>query len=141
MTKYIDVTEEAGKEFFTSNTQGEIVMLNLLKYNEWADYSEDKLLEPESKISGKDAYRLYMKEVIPHLKAAESEVLFFGKCHSFLIGPQDEKWDEMILVKHKSKEKFLEFASNELYLKIKGHRTAALADSRLLPIVVIQDSL
>ncbi len=135
MTKHIDVTEEAGRAFFTSNTQGEVVMLNLLKYNKWADYSQDKSLEPENEISGKDAYRIYMKEVVPHLDAAESEVLFMGKCDSFLIGPQDEKWDEMILVKHKSKERFLEFASNDAYLKVKGHRTAALEDSRLLPIV------
>jgi hypothetical protein len=134
MAKYIDVTEEAGRAFFTSNTHGEVVMLNLLRYNKWADYSQDKSLEPENKITGRDAYRIYMKEVMLHLTAAESEVLFFGKCDSFLIGPQEEKWDEMILVKHKSKERFLEFASNEGYLKVKGHRTAALADSRLLPI-------
>lgn len=135
MERYIDVSEEAGKVFFTSDLKGEIVMLNLLKYRDYADYSIGEHLAPKNKITGKEAYRLYMQEVLPLLKNAKSEVLFFGKCHSFLIGPHNEKWDEMILVKHKSKERFLEFASNQAYLKVKGHRTAALADSRLLPIV------
>jgi len=135
MAEYIDVTDEAGKAFFTSNVNGEIVMLNLLRYKQWADYSTCKDLEPSEKISGKEAYRIYMKSVLPHLEKAESEVLFFGKCQNFLIGPSAENWDEMILVKHKNKERFLQFASDEAYLKIKGHRTASLADSRLLPII------
>jgi len=135
MKNYLEVTEDTGRKFFTSQIQGEIVMLNLLKYRDWADYTHDISLESSVKISGKEAYRIYMKAVMPHLNEAGSEVLFFGKCQPFIIGPQDEEWDEVLLVKHKSKERFLEFASNPAYLKVKGHRTAALADSRLMPIV------
>jgi len=40
----------------------------------------------------------------------------------------------VLLVEHPSVEKFLEFAKNENYLKTAGHRTAALEDSRLLPM-------
>ena len=40
-----------------------------------------------------------------------------------------------MLVKQASVESFLAFAGNEPYLGGLGHRTAALEDSRLLPLV------
>ena len=60
--------------------------------------------------------------------------MFFGKSNNYVIGPTEEKWDLVLLVEHESVAKFMEFAQNEAYLKITGHRTAALEDSRLLPI-------
>lgn len=109
-------------------------MLNLLKFNEIADYSENQNLKSLEDISGVKAYELYMQHTLPFLEEAGSELIFQGKCHSFLIGPEAEKWDLMLLVKHASKQAFIKFASNQEYLKIAGHRTAALKDSRLLPI-------
>lgn len=131
---YLDVTQEVGREFFTKKSEGSIIMLNLLKFRELADYSESPELAPTNKISGKEAYQLYMKHTLPFLKSAGGEVIYQGKSHSFLIGPEDEKWDVVLLVKHKSAAKFLEFASDKGYLAGIGHRTAALEDSRLLPI-------
>jgi hypothetical protein len=40
-----------------------------------------------------------------------------------------------MLVRQSSVNDFVDFASNEEYLKGIGHRTAALEDSRLLPLV------
>jgi hypothetical protein len=40
-----------------------------------------------------------------------------------------------MLIRQRSVGSFLSFASNEGYLKGLGHRTAALEDSRLLPLV------
>ncbi len=132
---YLDVTQESGRIFFTSNTEGPIVMLNLLRFNEIADFSTCPELESDSPISGRACYNMYMKHTSPFLKKAAGELLYFGNTQPFIIGPLEEKWDMMLLVKHASKEVFLEFASNEEYLKIKGYRTAALADSRLMPIL------
>ena len=131
---YLHPTQEAGKAFFSKKSEGSVVMLNLLKFNEFADYSKSPELAPDNKISGKAAYQLYIQHTLPFLKAAGSEVIYQGKSDSFLIGPEDEKWDVVLLVKHKSAAKFMEFATNEGYLAGAGHRTAALADSRLLPI-------
>lgn len=131
---YIDVNQEAAVEYFRQPIPGEIVMLNLLKFRDEADYSEAAHLAPAETISGKEAYRLYMQHTLPFLQEAGSEVLFYGKGGNFLIGPQEEDWDEILLVKHQSRAKFMAFASHEGYLKIAGHRKAALADSRLLPI-------
>lgn len=134
--QYVNVTQEQGRKFFTSNIEGEIVMLNLLRFKDTADFSSDPELKPVEPISGEKAYQIYMKHTTPFLQEAESELIFKGKAGAMLIGPEDEYWDLMLLVKHKSKEAFLEFANNKDYLKIAGYRTAALADSRLLPITV-----
>jgi hypothetical protein len=52
-----------------------------------------------------------------------------------LIGPPNERWDLVMLVRHRSPETFLSFASNEAYLGGLGHRLAAIEDSRLLPMI------
>lgn len=62
-------------------------------------------------------------------------MLFFGRGGAFLIGPTEERWDAAMLVEQSSVSAFLEFASNQEYLAGIGHRTAALEDSRLLPLV------
>ena len=132
---HIHPTKEAGKAFFQHyHDKGEIVMLNLLKFREIADYTGNEDLKPKEEISGKKAYDLYMKYTAPILMKAGGKVLFFGRSDAFLIGPEQEKWDLVLLVRHASAEKFMAFAQNPEYLKTAGHRTAALADSRLLPI-------
>ncbi|MEM6343647.1 MAG: DUF1330 domain-containing protein [Bacteroidota bacterium] len=133
--KYVHSTREAGKAFVRAGIEGEVVMLNLLKYREQADYSESPELAPESAISGAEAYRQYMKFTSPLIEKAGASVIYAGKPFAPLIGPADEDWDLMLLVKHKSVNAFVAFANNPEYLKTAGHRTAALDDSRLIPIV------
>lgn len=98
-------------------------------------------LRPEQEISGEEAYQLYLDSTLPPLQEAGSEILYFGKGRDFLIGPETEKWDAILLVKHQSVKKFMEFAQNEDYLKHAGHRTAALEDSRLLPTTEVKNEL
>jgi uncharacterized protein (DUF1330 family) len=132
---YLDTTQSAGQAFYQQyHDQGEIVMLNLLKFREVADYSASPELAPAAPISGEEAYRIYMKHTTPFLQETGGELLYAGRGSSFLIGPEGEGWDMVLLVKHRSAEVFISFARNEGYLKGIGHRTAALADSRLLPM-------
>ncbi|MEZ4991400.1 MAG: DUF1330 domain-containing protein [Saprospiraceae bacterium] len=131
---YIDVTQEAGKAFFQRGIPGAFVMLNLLKFKDIADYSKLPDLAPASEISGAAAYDLYMHHTLPLLVEAGSELLFYGKGGPFLIGPENQHWDAVLLVKHQSVARFMAFAQDQVYLKTAGHRTAALEDSRLLPI-------
>ncbi|MEM8487352.1 MAG: DUF1330 domain-containing protein [Bacteroidota bacterium] len=132
--RYIDATQEAGAALFRRNLQGPIVMLNLLKFRETADYSNFPALAPATPISGADAYAKYIEHTLPFLNESGGEVLFRGTGGPFVIGPQDASWDLVLLVKHQSMQRFMAFASNEGYLKGAGHRTAALLDARLLPM-------
>lgn len=132
---YIEATQESGKAFFSQDIPGEVYMLNLLLFRDVADYSDFPKPSPTESISGIQAYQRYMKHTLPLLKAIGSEVVFQGSSGTFLIGPQAEQWDWMLLVHHKSREAFMGLASNKEYLAGIGHRNAALLDSRLLPIV------
>ena len=131
---YLDPTQESGQDFYLNEMSGPIVMLNLLRFRDVADYSASPELAPAEPISGSKAYEHYMKHTRPFLEGGGGEVLFMGKGSSFLIGPSEEKWDAVLLVKQQSKDSFMAFAQNEGYLKGLGHRTAALADSRLMPM-------
>lgn len=134
MSRYIDANQEAGKKFYqTFHDKGKVVMLNLLKFREVADYTNLEHLRPPTQISGEEAYQLYMDRTMPEVEKAGSKIIYYGKASSFLIGPDSETWDAVLLVEHESVLKFMEFAQNEAYLKTSGHRTAALEDSRLLP--------
>lgn len=131
---YLHATQEAGMAFYQRGISGEVVMLNLLRFKTTADYDKHPELAPTEAISGAAAYQRYMEFTLPLLKQAGSEVLFYGKGGAFLIGPENQQWDAVLLVKHQSVARFMAFAQDPEYLKTAGHRTAALADSRLLPI-------
>lgn len=132
---YLEPTQESGRAFFTRGISGSVVMLNLLLFRPVADYSATPQLAPTSPITGEAAYRLYMQHTLPYLTKSGGEVLFFGRGGEFLVGPSEERWDAAMLVRQASVASFLEFASNQDYLSGIGHRLAALADSRLLPLV------
>ena len=111
-----------------------IVMLNLLRFRETADYTASPSLAPDTPITGAHAYARYMRHAAPFLAQAGGELLFKGQGGAALIGPSEERWDLTLLVRHRSVQGFLSFAKDPAYLAGVGHRTAALEDSRLLPL-------
>jgi uncharacterized protein (DUF1330 family) len=134
MTTYLEPTQEAGRALFMRGIKGEVVMLNLLRFREMADYSAHPELAPEQPITGREAYDRYIAHTMPLLKQTGGELLFLGQGGPFLVGPEGERWDCAMLVKQSSLESFMAFASNQGYLAGLGHRTAAIEDSRLLPL-------
>lgn len=133
--RHLEPTQESGREFLMRGLGGSVVMLNLLRFREVADYAQSPGLTPAMPISGEQAYRRYMEHTEPFLRQSGGEVLFFGKGGPFLIGPREERWDAAMLVRQDSVASFMAFAGNKGYLAGMGHRVAALEDSRLLPIV------
>ncbi len=132
-TTYHDVSPQQGARYFGTPDTGMVVMLNLLKFRERADYAQAPQLEPAGGASGREAYAIYMREMEPLLNASGGEVLYSGSANHFLIGPFEEGWDHVLLVRQASKAAFLAFASDPQAQAITAHRTAAVADSRLLP--------
>ena len=122
---------------FQRGITGEVVMLNLIKLREEADYSEFPDLAPEQPITGRQAYDLYVQHTRPYLAESGGELLYIGEGGDYLIGPDSEGWDLAMLVRQKSVEAFLAFAQNPAYMSGNGHRTAAVADSRILPLATI----
>jgi hypothetical protein len=132
---YLDPSDASARRFFERGIEGPVVMLNLLRFREVADYSGSPELAPPSPISGRDAYDRYVRHTIPFLDATGGSLEFYGAGGHYFVGPSDERWDLVMLVRQTSVDEFLAFASDPAYLAGIGHRTAALEDSRLLPIV------
>ena len=75
------------------------------------------------------------RHTLPFLAASGGSVEFYGTGGHTFVGPPDERWDSVMLIGQSSPKAFSAFASNPEYLAGVGHRTAALEDSRLLPLV------
>ena len=112
-------------------------MLNLLRFRDVADYGDFPEIGPAEPISGRAAYQLYIDHTLPFLQATGGEMSFLGEGGQYLIGPTAERWDAVMLVRQNSLADFMAFANDQGYLAGIGHRTAALEDSRLLPLVPI----
>lgn len=136
---FLDATETAGRDFVMRAKDGPVTMLNLLRFRETADYSAHPDLAPANPITGREAYKRYMAHTLPFLKESGGEVSMLADAAGFLIGPADEQWDMVLVVRHAGVKPFLAFAQNQDYLAGIGHRTAALADSRLLPMYERKD--
>jgi hypothetical protein len=134
MQNYLEPTQESGRAFFMRGLTGKVVMLNLLRFRAVADYSGAPELAPGRPVTGEAAYGLYMSHTMPYLEESGGKLLFYGSGGHFLVGPDHERWDAAMLVEQSSPAAFIAFASNAGYLAGIGHRTAALEDSRLLPL-------
>ncbi|OKP91046.1 hypothetical protein A3844_04150 [Paenibacillus helianthi] len=99
-----------------------------------ADYTANPELTPEVSISGAEAFNRYIEYTLPYLRESGGEIVFLGDGGEFLIGPEEEKWNLVMLIRQSSAQLFLAFSSHQDYLAGIGHRTAAIEDSRLLPM-------
>ncbi len=105
-----------------------IVMVNILRFKEHADYGDGSM----STITGQQAYSRYSKKVLPLLWEVGGQILWRGDVRTSLIAPADEAWDEVLLVHYPNRQAFIDMISSAAYQEAMPHRTAAIADSRLI---------
>ena len=134
---YLEVTEQSFMRLMERQVEGAITMLNLLRFRALADYQETPELAPDKPISGREAYDRYIRHTLPYLQDTGGSITFLGAGGDYLVGPSGRGWDMAMLIRQNSVADFLSFASNEAYLAGIGHRTAALVDSRILPLTDI----
>lgn len=104
-----------------------IVMLNLLRFRDVADYGDGR-----APVSGKKAYARYSRGVLPLLLEVGGSPLWMGRARAGVIVPDGESWDEVLLVHYPSRHAFMRMVRSEAYQRVMIHRTAALSDSRLI---------
>ncbi len=131
---YLSPTPESMAALRAYDSNEPVSMLTMVRYREIADYSECPDLAPDLPISGKHAYSLYSKHTIPLLAAVGGRVILSARGGPFLIGPPEVRWDHVLVVGYPTIQAFFDLTQNPEYLAGAGHRTAALADSRLLPL-------
>lgn len=132
---HLDPSDESVRALIDRGIAGPILMLNLLRLRATADYSEFPDLAPPAPISGRAAYDRYIEHTLPFLHATGGSVVLLAEGGHFFVGPIEERWDLALLVRQTSIQDFFSFATNADYLAGVGHRTAAVEDTRLLPLV------
>ena len=131
----VDPTREQLTAFIGAQIDGPVHMLNLLRFRDVADYTDAPDLAPDGQISGRAAYDRYAEEVQPLLERVEAEVALLGETAPPVIGPDEETWDLALVVRYPKRDAFVRMVTSADYAALAGHRTAAVADSRLIPIV------
>lgn len=111
--EYIDPTGAQLRALAESDSDGPIVMLNLLRF------------APDG---GAARYARYMEAATPHLERVGGKLRFLGDAVATVIG--GETWDEVLLVEYPSREAFLAMIADPDYPA--DLRRAALVDSRLV---------
>ncbi len=107
-----------------------VIMINLLRYRDQADYGART---DQSPCSGREAY--YQRYAAGGFKCVETvggKVFWMGKVLASVIGPPDERWDDALLVEYPSFSRLQTLFANPDYQAVVFHRTAALEDSRLI---------
>jgi Domain of unknown function (DUF1330) len=132
---YLDPTDDGARALLGRGITGPFLMLNLLRLRTWADYTESPRSAPAVQISGRVAYGLYVEHTLPFLTATGGSVILLADGGKNFVGPGDERWDVAMVIRQVSLEDFFAFARNPEYLAGVCHRTAAVEDSRMLPLV------
>lgn len=111
-----------------------VVMLNLVRYRERADYGGRADIAP---CSGREAYLQNYVAAFNQIEGAgDAKVFWVGNVLANVIAPPEEHWDDMVLVEYSSFAAFLKIVENPKYkTDAEYHRTAALEDSRLIATI------
>ena len=101
---------------------GPIVMVNLLRYRERAQYPDGR----DAHLSGRDAYQRYGRLFVPLLHDVGGRLLFSGSVSFLTIGVVESLWDEVALAEYPSRMVFVQMTSTPAYREIAVHREAGL---------------
>jgi len=110
-----------------------VFMLNLLRYRIDADY---RGRSGEAPCSGRDAYHERYRAAFASIAAGSGHKLeWYGQALAPLVGPADERWDEVAIVQYPSFAVYRSLVESPRYMaEANHHRLAALQDWRQIAI-------
>jgi uncharacterized protein (DUF1330 family) len=127
------------RAYAESDHDGEVVMVNLLKFKDRAEGNDD-----DDGLSGSDAYKRYSDEVIGMVERQGGRLLWLGRADHVFIGDVDaNEWDSIALVSYPSRQAFLDMVSTPQYRDAHQHREAGLEDTVIIactPLATVLDT-
>jgi uncharacterized protein (DUF1330 family) len=127
---YIDPSPENFAVFKALPRDTPIQMLNLIKFKTLADYPEGHPNHGKG-LTGAEAYRQYGRAIQSILARLGAAMVWQGKPECVVTGPAGE-WDDAFVMGYPNSAAFLTMVSDDEYKSHVVHRTAAVADSRLI---------
>ena len=128
---YIDPTRPQFDAFKDLERDHPIDMLNLVAFNDLANYPGDHDLARDG-LTGAEAYALYGKHSAPIFARVGGSIIWRGTFQNMLIGPDAAQWDTMFIARYPSAHAFLEMVSDPDYQRAVVHRQAGVRNSRLM---------
>ncbi len=108
-------------EYAQSDLEGEVVMLNLLKYGETGANENE---------TGQEAYGRYGDAVVKMIEAQGGTIIWGGQPKHVFIGDVDANdLDAAVLVMYPSRQAFIEMVSSPEYGQAHTHREGGLEDT------------
>ena len=105
-----------------------VVMLNLLKFKEHAEYEDGR----ETNLSGRDAYQLYAERAVQFMTADGGRLVHSSETRLLLIGDGELEWDMVGILEYPSIEKFMKLLESPEFAEFGVHRSAGLAHQLLI---------
>ncbi len=123
------------RSVLAANQRTPVSMINLLKYRQEASYPADSPFAADA-ISGKEAYRKYGRVALRSVALLGGEALIAGELGAPVRNREFNatfgSWDELAIVLYPAPQSLLKLVFMPGYTDATVHRTAALADTRLL---------
>jgi uncharacterized protein (DUF1330 family) len=113
-----------------------IQMLNLIRLKTLAEYPDDHPNHGKG-MSGLEAYRAYGRESAEVFARVGGRQVWAGRPEVVVTGPADEAWDLAFIAEYPSAAAFLAMVTDPAYREHVKHRTAGVADSRLIRLAPI----
>ena len=128
---FVNPTREQFKSIYGIPDGQPVGMLNLLKFREQAQYAEGDA-DASPAVTGREAYERYSAAAEEVFRKSGGRQSWIGKPQAGLIGPGDESWDLAFVAYYPSAKAFTEMVKSEAYQSASRHRTAGVADARLI---------
>ncbi len=131
MTAYIDPSRENWLVFKDLPRDRPIHMLNLLKFRDVADYPAGHPNHGKG-LTGREAYAIYEQAFQALVADDGAAMIWHAPLECMVTGPEGE-WDAGFAMGYPHSGVFMAMVKNQRYVdEALPHRTAALADSRLI---------
>lgn len=115
-----------------TDADGPVVMLNLNRYRERADYGGDAPGGAPSDVSGQEAYMRYGAVASAVLVRVGGRVLWATQSTRTVIGDESDRYDDVIAVWYPSLAAFTALATDPEILAARAHRLAGLERAALV---------
>jgi uncharacterized protein (DUF1330 family) len=113
---------EQARAFFSGDQNGPMVMVNLLKFKDKAEYPDGS--NPD--MTGKQAYLIYGAAVMKCLEMVGGKGLFSADVTGLLLGEVEALWDMVALAYYPSPQAMMAMVALPEYQGIEVHRFAGL---------------
>ena len=131
---YLKATQESLEATINRLPEDGFIMLNLFRLLDAPDYSKHPELEPDTPATCRELFFNYIASMDKLLVRFGIERIFLADGGPCLVGPPDERWDVVQMVRYPSRQTFIDFSSDP---DLRAHvplREVSVEESRVMPM-------